>query len=297
MRTSVPMSPPMVERAPVRRQEPSTSVHWGHMRALARLASAATLVAALSSLVVACGGAPASRAVLIPPPVLFRWTELATRTATTPQTAYAAGMRLSPCLGRPGATSGGGDPPRSSAVIWLVTTSSYGLADIQIACAPPAQPPHLWLLELFRDTVTGGWRLMGGRIVGKNGDTTSAGSAPLPTWLPLPADSYVRYDVMQPGLQESPEASVLAWDGLTHLFVFGHIADRAVQPAGAIQLSGEDSSGGMAKWLTSENGLVTVTQELSDGTTRFFAGTSSPASVQTLAADAFAHSSAVLRPL
>ncbi len=172
------------------------------------------------------------------------------------------------------------------------TVSNYGLADIQVTCVPPAQPFHFMLLQLYHNDPNGGWRPMGGAMVGKNGNR-STDSPPPPSWLPLPDDTYVRYDVQHPGLQESPAASVVAWDGQTQLFVLGHVADRAVQPGDATAVNVDGQPG----WMTSENGLVTVTEALPDGTARFFAGTASPARVQALAADAFAHSADVLQPL
>lgn len=294
--TSALTRPNTAERAPARRQALPASVRPERWRGFALRSIVAAITVAFSALLAACGGASTPTVSSRPAPRLFSWTESATTTTQTPQAAYAAAMRLTPCL--PGAAWYAGDPPRSSTVTWLLSAPDYGLANIQVTCAPPAQPFHLFLLQLYRDAATGGWRPTGTSIVGKNANTPGAtvhdpGYGPPPAWLPLPDDAYVRYILQQPGYQQSPEGSIVDWDGQANLFVLGHIADRAVQPMDATPLNRE----GGAAWMTSENGLVTVTQILADGTTRFFAGTAAPTQAQALAAAAFAHSDDVLQPL
>lgn len=289
---SAPVRSNSVEHVSGRHQAFPSSGHMRRRCGHVRRVIAPALIACLGAILAACGGAPSSSVSSNPPPELFRWDEPATMTAQMPQTAYTAAMNLTPCLGAPGSSSFMGAPPSSSSVTWFVTTPNYGLADIQVTCVPPAKPFHLMLIQLYHNDPNGGWRLMGGAMVGKNG-IPSAASAPPPSWLPLPGDTYVRYDVEYPGPHESPAASVVAWDGQTQLFVLGHVADRAVQPGDATPVNVDGHPG----WMTSENGLVTVTEALPDGTTRFFAGTASPVRMQTLAEGAFAHSADVLQPL
>ncbi|MGH2503308.1 MAG: hypothetical protein ACRDID_12445 [Ktedonobacterales bacterium] len=274
-----------------RRDRSTRSQLPGRWDAVVLLGGFAVFLALLGMLIANHGGAPNLNPGLGPQPSSFVWTQRATLNSTTPQEAYLAAMRLTPCLGAPSATPGLGGPARSTSITWIVATPNYGLAQIQAVCDPPARSFHRWLFELYR-VPTGGWRPQGGYIAGHWSRNASA-TSPAPNWLALPNDTYDYSNVQQPGIGETPEASVVSWDAQTRLFVFGHIADRAIRPDGAASIVVDRQSG----WMTAANGLVTVTVVRADGTTLFFSGTATSAEVQALAAEAFAHTDEALQPL
>lgn len=200
-------------------------------------------------------------------------------------------MTLTSCQNAPNAARGSGGAPRSATVTWLVSSPNYGLARIQTVCDAPGLAVHTWLFELYRDPARG-WTPQGGyNAVHWSVDPTVVATPP--SWLSLPSDIYDRVTVEQPGIHEQPQASVIGWDAQTHLFVLGHIADQAIQPSEAHQLI----LNGVPGWMTEGSGLTTVTETLPDGTSLFFSGTAAPASVQSMAAEAFAHANEALEPL
>jgi hypothetical protein len=98
---------------------------------------------------------------------------------------------------------------------------------------------------------------------------------------------------MQPGAAEYPEVSVVDWDAQTRIFVFGHVADRAMKAVDATSIVIGNQTG----WMTTENGLMTITVARTDGTTLFFSGTASQTDIQALATEAFTHADDALEPI
>lgn len=225
----------------------------------------------------------------VPPPVMFTWNGGATLGSQTPQQAYTAAMTLTPCVGGPGSLPMRGAPPRSATATWLAAGPNYGLVRIQPVCDQSARPIHLWLFIIARQGDY--WGMQQGVIEG-NWSTKVPGITPPPAWLPLPSDTYAQTLIARPEGVHPPD-SVVAWDARTRLFVFGHVADSAIRPGDATSVVVDGHTG----WVTTANGMTTVTVTLGDGSTLFFSGTTSPTQTQALAADAFPHMNEVLPSL
>lgn len=277
---------------PIRQERSALARRLRRWDGAALLGVVAILLIVAGMLIAQHGGQPNLNPGLGPEPQRFLWAEQATLNSQTPQQAYAAAMRLTPCIGAPSATPGLGGPPRSSSVTWIVATHNYGLAHIEATCDPPARTYRLWLFEIFRIPAQG-WRPQGGVIASNWSANPDVTPTPTPTWLSLPHDTYNYFQIEQPGIAEYPEVGVVEWDAQQRLFIFGHIADQAIRPANASSVVVDHLPG----WMTTENGLVTITVGRADGTTLFFSGTAAPSVIQSLAAQAFAHADEALQPL
>lgn len=265
--------------------------------ALTGVATAAVLcIAALGTMIV-LNQTPSPRSV--PLPRLYIWSHDVAYDSRTPQEAFAANVQLTPCLDATSSETGRGAPPETATVTWLDAGRDYGLAFINITCPHQPQPYTLWLFSLGRDdqhhwdTQTGG--VLGNRNANSPSTSTPVSDVQVPSWLPLPSDTYIGIRLPGPmGLR--PPASVAAWYSLSRnvpTFVFGHVADPATRPLDAISVH----VNGQAGWVSEQNGMVVVTLPLADGSTAFFAGTGAVSQVEDLAARAFSHMDDVLPSL
>lgn len=255
-------------------------------------AVAVLLVAAFGTVILLNRSAPPKS---VAPPRIYTWSHYATYDSKTPQEAFAASVRLTPCISPPSRT-GYGAPPQTASVTWLDAGRDYGLALINVTCPHQLRPYSIWLFSLGRDGQRQ-WGPQAGYVIG-NRDADSSSTSPqpsevnVPSWLLLPSDSYTGIKVPGPaGL--NPPASVVAWYSSSRTFVLGQVADPATRPVDAtsVQVNGQPG------WTTEQNGIVIVTAPLADSTTAFFAGTGSASQVEELASSAFAHMDDVLAPL
>ena len=279
------------------RSQPARPVEWRHSRRLRRwdgMAALAPLVAFLIILGAVIASQvgwrdPADKIKGPPSPSDFLWSGQATTGSQNAQQAFVSGVRLTPCLDTQATPFPRSVAARSVTVSWLFNGSSYGLARIQSpTCDPPARPFNhaTWLFVLGRTLDPAHeWDPNGGGDIAFG---PADAAQPPPSWLPLPADTYHQELLTGPSY-----ASGAVWAGQTRLFIFGHVADVAIRPAGATSVT----VGGDAAWLTTANGLTTVTRVLPDGSSLFFSGAAAPTSVRSLAAAAFAHVNDALQPL
>jgi hypothetical protein len=260
---------------------------------LSGISAMAVLFAAALGTMALLSQSPSSKVVA--PPRIYTWSHQGAYDSKTPQEAFAANVRLTPCISAPSQT-GFGAPPQTANVTWLDAGRDYGLALINVTCPHQPQPYKVWLFSLGRDDQRH-WGPQAGYIIGnKNADLPSASAPPsevnVPSWLLLPSDGYSGIRVPGPaGL--NPPASVVVWYSSSRTFVFGHVADPATRPVDAtsVQVNGQ------AGWMTEQNGIVIVTSPLAGGSTVFFAGTGAASQVEKLASSAFAHMDGVLSPL
>jgi hypothetical protein len=262
--------------------------------ALTGVAVIAVLLVAVLGTTMLLNRTPSPRSV--PSPQLFIWSHHAEYDSKTPQEAFAANVQLTPCIDDTSSKTGRGASPETATVTWLDAGRDYGLAYVTVTCLHQLRPYKLWLFALGRDDQHH-WALQTGYIISnRNADSPSTSTPPsdvnVPSWLPLPSDTYVGIRVPGPeGL--NPPASVVAWYSASRTFVLGHIADPASRPADATSVH----VNGLAGWVTEENDIVIVTVSQVDGSTSFFAGTGSASQVEDLAARAFSHMDDVLPPL
>lgn len=251
--------------------------------ALAIGAVAAVLLLGVVGTVIVMMQQPATRGIR--PPSLYTWSAEAAYSSKTPQDAFAAAMKLTPCEGARASTA---------TITWLATGRNYGLALIRATCMQREQPYAIWWLFSLGRGAEQHWSPQAGYVVstrnagneGSPGSTNSpaVSAGQTPPWLSLPPDSYAKAIVPGPrGLQ--PEASVVAWHSPSRTFVFGHVADQAIEPATAMPVLVAEHSG----WATEQNGVAIVTLPLSDGTMFFCAGTGSIAQVEGIASLAVVH--------
>ncbi len=271
-------------RPPSRRLQPQSR------RILATALVASILLFAVVGTVIILRHPQATRGV---PEGLYTWLPQASYDSKTPQDAFAASMKLTPCDGA---------PARTVTVTWLDAGPNYGLALIRVTCLQQERPYAIWLSSLGRDAEQH-WSPQAGIIVSNRnagnvgGSPAQASSTPAhavqtPSWLSLPPDVYSDGTLPGPkGLQ--PEASVVAWYSPSRTYVLGHVADQATKPSNAASVVVNGNSG----WATEQNGVVIVTLPLADGTTVFFAGTGPVSQIEGFAARAFAHRDEVLTPL
>ncbi|HEX9037798.1 MAG TPA: hypothetical protein VF808_12505 [Ktedonobacterales bacterium] len=229
----------------------------------------------------------------VPPPQYIIWQPGAAD-SVSPQQYFDTGARLTPCMHDPGATAHRGAPPKATAVTWLFSRPNYGIVNIQVTCSRQARPIWLWL-QAFGSDAAGRWQEQGGRIYPNQNPFHSEADA-VPAWLPLPSGAYDREEALAPYVAtpgEPPTASLVVWLSQTRTYFLGHVSAGEQRPDGATTVL----VNGRLGWAVQENGIVTVTTLLDDGTTLFFSGTGTPAEIEALAPIGFAHMSEALQPL
>lgn len=224
-----------------------------------------------------------------PAPIPFLWTRV-TPAPATPQQAYAAGMsQLRLCFN---------GPAHATTITWLVAGPTYGVALVRGDCSndPQDQRQGIAILPIALDKSVQprcpAWVLEGSSFSTQLAAGTDLGqnAYKIPSWLPLPADSY------EPGSTGGGVVSsaLFSLESSTRLFVTGRYEGSATRPENAETVNIAGRSG----WQVSENGMITVTISLADGWTFFFGGTADAATMRQLASASLPHLDTLLpKPL
>ena len=233
-----------------------------------------------------------SSMVSVPAPAPFIWQRV-TPAPPTPQQAYVAGMSmLNICGNRPPADT------TTTTLTWLVAGPTYGVVLAHAMCMRDGSNTleHIALLPLALDKTVQpncpAWVLDSGIFETRlpTGAKLGPNAYQIPSWLPLPADSY-EPEPLGGGVVPS---ALFVLQSSTRLFITGRFEGRATRPDGAETVS----IGGRTGWQVSDHDIVTVTVSLADGWTFFFSGTADAATMQRLTSASLGHLDTLLpKPL
>lgn len=269
-------------------------------RILPRLAGVA-LLASMLALFAGCAvplpwvpaySSSSSTIYSVPAPMPYVWTRV-TPPPATPQQAYAAGMSvLNICGNRPPAS------PTTTTLTWLVAGPTYGVVLAHATCSQDGGDTHVGIaimplaLDKRVQPSCPAWDIEGGLF----GERLPAGAKlgpnayQIPSWLPLPQDSYEP----EPMSGDIMPSSLLLLESNRRIFVTGRYAGSATRPTVAETVS----IGGRSGWQVTDHDVVTVTVPLADGWTFFFSGTTDGATMRNLASASLGHLDTLLpKPL
>lgn len=203
----------------------------------------------------------------VPPPPFYHWSATNVTSTMTPQQAFAHGVTLTPCSGK---------PATSLDVTWIATNARFGLAMIQGNCSYGSNPRILVIFEMTKEE-TGFWKpeLIGG--TGWPQEISTKGVSQTPGWLPLPQNKYSSF--VSTGDSSQPGVFSRGWVSNQNYFLGGSIADQAIRPSDSLSVSIANQSG----WMGQHFGLTIIVIPNTPHQTYFFISNFSSQQTQIVA--------------
>ena len=208
-----------------------------------------------------------STGFLAPPE--YRWIAPPNAAQMTAQQAFAAGVTLTPC---------GGKPPQSTQITWIATNAPFGLAVIQISCQDRRE---LMLFAMKREG-THGWIPEPQYLEGRPASFLAQDAGIVPAWLPLPANRYLFEPAW--GAGQLP-LKLDTWSTVSQFYMVGQLNETVTVPdqSTTIQVDGHPG------FIVQSSGVVTCLVPLGQDKTFVVVGTASSQDIAQLASAALPH--------